>query len=299
VVSLEDANPYGFVHPDVITRVQANATLQHLYHTEEGFNVGSKSVVVNGHVILETDGVFFYTMAGDTFNLGAFWAELTPLGPTTIPSGGGNLNYNIAGGNTGLIGWAVDVWADVTLPSGTTTGPVLGPVNNFNLPAGFSTDRDRTLTVAGSSPAGNYMLNSYLGEYDPPSSVIYAMDQLPFTKSGIVNSVCDEAHWFVDSGELFESVSSPVMPAEISLIGNYPNPFNAVTVISYQLSANSFVRLRVYDTAGRLVEVLVDGWRPAGTHELTFAASHLPSGMYFAKLETGEYRGVQTMVLLK
>jgi len=88
-------------------------------------------------------------------------------------------------------------------------------------------------------------------------------------------------------------------PQEFVLQQNYPNPFNGLTALSYQLSAYSYVRLRVYDTAGRLVETLVDGWRSAGVHELTFDASGLPSGMYLAKMQAGEYLGVQKMVLVK
>jgi len=87
-------------------------------------------------------------------------------------------------------------------------------------------------------------------------------------------------------------------PSTFSFVSS-PNPFNPSTAISYQLPADSHVSLKVYDTAGRLVETLVDGWRAAGTHELTLNAGDLASGMYFAKLEAGEYVGVQKMVLLK
>ena len=88
-------------------------------------------------------------------------------------------------------------------------------------------------------------------------------------------------------------------PQECRLEENFPNPFNASTVLSYQLPVASSVRFRVYDTAGRLVATLVDGWRSAGEHELTWDAGDLPSGMYFAKLQAGEYVGVQKMVLIK
>jgi uncharacterized delta-60 repeat protein len=88
-------------------------------------------------------------------------------------------------------------------------------------------------------------------------------------------------------------------PQEFRLEQNYPNPFNASTVLNYQLPVASHVRLQVYDTAGRLVETLVDGWRTAGEHELTLDTSQLPSGMYFAKFEAGDYAGVQKMMLVK
>jgi hypothetical protein len=64
------------------------------------------------------------------------------------------------------------------------------------------------------------------------------------------------------------------------------------------------VTLKVYDTAGRLVSVLVDGWREAGIHEVTFDGSALVSGIYLAKLEMSGSGAtpttmVQKMVLLK
>jgi len=89
------------------------------------------------------------------------------------------------------------------------------------------------------------------------------------------------------------------LPQECRLEGNYPNPFNAKTVARFELRVPSVVSLRVYDTAGRLVETLVDGWRSAGEHELTWEAGDLPSGMYFARLEAGEFSQVQKLILLK
>ena len=89
------------------------------------------------------------------------------------------------------------------------------------------------------------------------------------------------------------------LPQECRLEGNYPNPFNSKTVARYELRVPSVVSLRVYDTAGRLVATLVDGWRSAGVHELTWEAGQMAAGMYFARLEAGEYVGVQKLILLK
>jgi hypothetical protein len=89
------------------------------------------------------------------------------------------------------------------------------------------------------------------------------------------------------------------LPQECALHQNYPNPFNATTVLRYKMQDARHVSLRIFDTAGRLVDTLVDGWRSAGVHELTFDASDLPSGMYFAKLETGDYVRVQKIVMVK
>jgi hypothetical protein len=105
---------------------------------------------------------------------------------------------------------------------------------------------------------------------------------------------------WANSGQSFDSESDPQpTPSVFRLEAAYPNPFNASTALSYQLSANSYVCLRVYDTAGRLVTTLVDGWRSAGEHQLTWDAGDLAAGMYFARLEARDYVGVQKLILLK
>ncbi|RJP74577.1 MAG: T9SS C-terminal target domain-containing protein [Candidatus Zixiibacteriota bacterium] len=88
-------------------------------------------------------------------------------------------------------------------------------------------------------------------------------------------------------------------PSSFTLHPFTPNPFNPSTVARYELQAASYVNLRVYDTAGREVATLVDGWRVAGSHEVTFDASGLPSGLYLARLQAGDFTQTQKLVLLK
>jgi len=59
------------------------------------------------------------------------------------------------------------------------------------------------------------------------------------------------------------------------------------------------VKLSVYDISGRQVSDLVNGWRDAGVHNITFDASTLASGMYFYRIEAGEFSDVKKMVLVK
>ncbi|NUQ82418.1 MAG: T9SS type A sorting domain-containing protein [Bacteroidetes bacterium] len=88
-------------------------------------------------------------------------------------------------------------------------------------------------------------------------------------------------------------------PSRFALEQNYPNPFNPTTVISYQLSDNSKVKLQVYDVTGRLVTTLVDGKKDAGFHEVEFNAAGLSSGLYFYRIAAGNFSAVKTMVLVK
>ena len=94
------------------------------------------------------------------------------------------------------------------------------------------------------------------------------------------------------------------LPARFHLAQNYPNPFNPNTTIAYSLPRASRVRLSVYNVAGRLVTILVDETQSAGNHFVDWNgtdADHAPvaSGVYFYRLDTGEYSESQKMVLLK
>ncbi len=79
----------------------------------------------------------------------------------------------------------------------------------------------------------------------------------------------------------------------------YPNPFNATTAISYQIPEARHVSLQIYDTAGRLVTTLVDGWREAGEHQVTFDGSGLASGVYLCRLQADKQTTSGKMLLLK
>lgn len=88
-------------------------------------------------------------------------------------------------------------------------------------------------------------------------------------------------------------------PDSYSLSQNYPNPFNPSTAISYKLSANSYVTLKVYDVLGREVATLVDEKQNAGTHVVSFNASRLPSGVYFYRLNAGTFTATRKMLMIK
>lgn len=88
-------------------------------------------------------------------------------------------------------------------------------------------------------------------------------------------------------------------PAKFALKQNYPNPFNPSTSIEYQIPANGFVTLRVFDLVGREVRTLVDGLQNAGTYRVNFEASELWSGMYFYTLEYRGYKTAKKMLLIK
>jgi len=83
------------------------------------------------------------------------------------------------------------------------------------------------------------------------------------------------------------------------LYGAFPNPFNPLTTLSFALPEAAKVSLSVYDISGSLVATLANGWRSAGMHEVTFDGSKLASGVYFYRLQAGEFVSGGKMVLLK
>jgi len=89
------------------------------------------------------------------------------------------------------------------------------------------------------------------------------------------------------------------LPSQFDLVRIYPNPFNAQTIIEYTLPEAGFVRLQVYDICGRAIAILAEGIKPAGRHRVTWDAKDMPSGLYFARLQTGEFTEIRKITLLK
>lgn len=88
-------------------------------------------------------------------------------------------------------------------------------------------------------------------------------------------------------------------PDGFELGQNYPNPFNPRTAISYQLSAVSFVNLRVYNMLGRVIATLANVEQPPGRYQVTFDAGNLSSGVFFYRLQAGNFVDTKKLVLLK
>lgn len=98
--------------------------------------------------------------------------------------------------------------------------------------------------------------------------------------------------------DLSETVKIGV-PDRFELMQNYPNPFNPSTVISWQSPVGSRQTIRVYDVLGNEVVTLLDEYREAGRYEIEFNASGLASGIYYYKLNAGEFVSVKKMLLIK
>jgi GH35 family endo-1,4-beta-xylanase len=88
-------------------------------------------------------------------------------------------------------------------------------------------------------------------------------------------------------------------PQVFHLYNNYPNPFNPVTRISYDIAKTVRVRINVYDITGRLVKTIVSDVQIPGRYTVTFNAEKLSSGMYFYHFKAGSFSEVKLMLLIK
>ncbi|MEJ2613915.1 MAG: T9SS type A sorting domain-containing protein [Ignavibacteriaceae bacterium] len=89
------------------------------------------------------------------------------------------------------------------------------------------------------------------------------------------------------------------IPVSFNLSQNYPNPFNPSTTIEYTIPNSRFVSLKVYDILGREVKTLVNREVNAGNHKVQFDGSGIASGVYFYRIEAGEFISTKKFVLLK
>lgn len=89
------------------------------------------------------------------------------------------------------------------------------------------------------------------------------------------------------------------IPTEFSLKQNFPNPFNPATKINFSIPKSGNVSLKIYDLLGREVAELINTEMQPGNYSYDFNAGQLSSGMYFSKIEAGQFSQMRKMMLLK
>lgn len=152
-------------------------------------------------------------------------------------------------------------------------------------------------TTSINVPAGAVIWNNPLDSAHQSFSYI-------ITHAGVYNYICIPHQLFGMTGTINASPNGvkPVgtaVPMSYNLQQNFPNPFNPVTNIRFELPENSKVTLVIYDVQGRLASELINQQLNAGVYNFDWDASAFPSGVYFYYLTANNFRAVKKMVLIK
>ncbi len=223
--------------------------------------------------------------------------------PVQILSGGGSFNFEAEIINYTYNPITFDAWTEVVLPDGNTYGPLLMR-ENLSIQGRQTIMRARIVqNVPGYAPPGNYR---YVGKVRiNPDSVIssdsFHLVKLPGENSPGHNQDWDVYGWF-DEGESQFSILKDNGRRVRGLCDTFsasPNPFNQRSLVSFSLKREGLIRLAVYDVSGREVAALAEGWYPAGHHSMLFDASGMASGVYFARLEAGDFSQARKLLLVK
>jgi hypothetical protein len=138
------------------------------------------------------------------------------------------------------------------------------------------------------------LIHTQASYYEPSSSSRDWFNGLLLQGLGQIRFIGDAE---IAGSNLSQLLATAELPAEIS-IANYPNPFNPLTTISYNLPQPGNVTLTVFDINGRQVAV-VYGWREAGSHQAAFDGANLSSGIYFYRIQADGFTVTQKMMLVK
>lgn len=233
-------------------------------HSSFPLNSGDGSFTVTGPDQFEPDMTYTITVELSDNAQSRWGFEITPLdiGSVTITDAA-NTQLSSSGGNSYV----------KQTSTGTFSGNANGPVSwSFDWTAP-STPPDSVIFYAAGNAANNNFGTT--GDY------IYTTS---FTSRLMPTGIDDDP---------FAS-----LPSHISL-GNYPNPFNARTAISYNLPHAGNVTLQIFDLNGRMIESLADGYQEAGEKIFYWDASGMASGVYFFNLVFDGARESRKMVLIK
>jgi len=235
--------------------------------------------------------VYLVRVAGE--ELPAVSIEIIPDDPPVTVPQGGSFGFTGTLTNNTEDPQVTDAWTMAIGPQKETYGP-------FKMRNDVELDPYQTRTaqfnqhVANLAPLGFYTYIAYCGEY-PSTATDSSFFQVEvvegqFTEAG-------EAGWVLTGSFLEGDLAD--LPSQFALLNNYPNPFNASTVISYQLPGVSHVKLEVYNLRGQKVATLVHAQQEAGYKSVTWEDSEAASGVYFYKLTAGDFAEVKRMTLLR
>ena len=139
---------------------------------------------------------------------------------------------------------------------------------------------------------GNDYSTSYMKVGSAPSFKLLSAGKL-------TNLEGDIPAWSDNGLFMIPSLSQVIVPETYSLNQAYPNPFNPTTTLSFAIPVDSEVLLKVYNLQGREVSTLISGYMDAGYHSIIWDANSYASGVYFVKMQAGDFFKTQKLMLIK
>lgn len=168
-------------------------------------------------------------------------------------------------------------------------------------------DHDITLVLTGSG--NTFLYQAYLGRVHAPANhtfEVFVDDEAikVGTQGTLIGDVART--WYdgisyarFDNDSITSVSENKALPIEFSLSQNYPNPFNSNTTITYSLSKDAYVHLKLYNIIGQEIATLVNKEMLAGTYSIVWNAQNVPSCLYFYKITVGNFSKTNKMMLLK
>jgi hypothetical protein len=239
---------------------------------------------------LAANGRFSVTDSPGKFYANSTTTALTLTEPVALAGAGAELRF--------LARWDIETNYDVARVEISTDGSVWTPLMGRFTATGSGSGR-QTISLPGYDGIRHewveeiIALDAYLGESISLRFVLESDESLP--RQGIF---LDDIRVLTYDAPL--TAAPPLKrPPAFALMQNYPNPFNPQTTIAFNLPTATPVRLIVYDLLGRELMTLATGMHQAGSYEVVFDASPLPSGSYFYRMTADGFSAMRRLVVLR
>ncbi|CAN0529104.1 unnamed protein product, partial [Laminaria digitata] len=192
---------------------------------------------------------------------------------------------------------------------GDRFGGAVAISSQFALVGGSGVDGGRGATYLFERSGNDWLLQTRLNPVDEGGQDAFGLAVALQGENAVIGARNDDNGNGLDAGSAYlisltGSVSivsteeDGFLIQDISLQQNYPNPFAGRTTIPFELSEAQHVTLEIFDVLGRQVAMLVDDYKQAGKHEVTWTIRHLAGGVYFGRLTTDKALGTEVIQLI-
>ncbi|MBU2501435.1 T9SS type A sorting domain-containing protein [bacterium] len=227
--------------------------------------------------------------------------DLRPRGmPVTVPEGGGKIVFDLEAENTSAEPVVADLAISVDFPDGSRWELMKKPQVQFD--PGETIHRfGMEQAVPGPVPPGTYTYRFTASGWD---SQVLDSEEFTFQKEGETSEKVWSEGWHLD-GWSDEGSDHMALAAGFAFPGANPNPFNATTTLRFILPDPALTTLKIYDLGGRMVCGLLSAETfSAGPHVVSWSGRDdhgrpSPSGVYFARLEAGDFTATKRMALVR